>query len=202
MDCCTYRSLATGGPQCTNFTLASTDMRHARCSCKVLPMQKSFTRSRRLRRTGPLELKARGKRVAGCNHVVTFPVLASLDPQEQKGQLSDVDLPPPGCSRVKVELSRPLGLVLEEDVTRGGIFVAEIIPEGNAEKSQEIDMGDELIATSAIVYNSSESYGGVTVRRQMEIVRLTVRGEKFETVMAAIGTHPAHMKVTLELQKC
>lgn len=111
------------------------------------------------------------------------------------------DKPPPGCSRISVEIGRPLGLVLEEDVN-GNIFVAEVAKEGNAEKLGVIDVGDQLIATSAVVYEDSDSYGGVLVRKGMRIVRLNVRGETFDTVLGAIGTHPAHMKVTLELQKC
>lgn len=124
---------------------------------------------------------------------------ASENATERKGQ--EFDLPPPGCSRVKVELSRPIGLVLEED-RAGNIVVAELVKDGNAEKNGLVDVGDQLIATSAIVYGSVEDYQGVKVRKGMQTVRLNVRGERFETVMAAIGTHPGHMKVTLELQKC
>lgn len=113
----------------------------------------------------------------------------------------DYDLPPAGCSRFKVELRKPLGIVLEEDKS-GNIFVAELLKDGNADKSGLLDVGDQLIATSAVVYGNNEDYQGVRVRKGMEIVRLNVRGERFETVMAAIGTHPGHIKVTLELQKC
>ncbi|KAH7300721.1 hypothetical protein KP509_24G075800 [Ceratopteris richardii] len=111
------------------------------------------------------------------------------------------DYPPPGCTRMKVELSKPLGMILEEDKS-GNIFVAEVLKGGNADKSGLIDVGDQLIATSAIVYGSEDYYQGVRVRKGMQVVRLSVFGEKFDTVMAAIGTHPAHMKVTLEIQKC
>ncbi|XP_057833848.2 uncharacterized protein LOC131044522 isoform X2 [Cryptomeria japonica] len=116
---------------------------------------------------------------------------ASENAIESKGK--DFDLPPPGCSRFKVELSRPLGLVLEEDKA-GKIFVAEIVKDGNADKSGLVDIGDQLIATSAITYGNVEDYQGVKVRKGMQTVRLNVRGERFETVMAAIGTHPGHIK--------
>lgn len=53
-----------------------------------------------------------------------------------------------------------------------------------------------------VVYNTLEDYGGVTVRKGQERVRLLVKGEKFDTVMAAIGSHPGSWDVTLELQKC
>ncbi|CAI5518990.1 unnamed protein product [Closterium sp. Naga37s-1] len=103
------------------------------------------------------------------------------------------DVPPPGCSRIKIELARPLGLVLEERA--GGIFVAEVAQGGNAEATGLVDAGDQLIATSAIVFDDSDSYGGVVVKKGMRIVRFNVRGEKFDTVMAAIGTHPSYLKV-------
>eukprot|EP00897_Mesotaenium_endlicherianum_P008561 jgi/Mesen1/7733/ME000407S06965 len=121
--------------------------------------------------------------------------------ESDSGYLTDTDEPPPGCSRIKVELGRPLGLVLEEDKS-GNIFVAEVSSGGNAEKTGLIGVGDQLIATSAVVYNDSDDYGGVTVRKGMQLVRLNVRGESFNTVMAAIGTHPAYLKVNIELQKC
>eukprot|EP01018_Ginkgo_biloba_P039597 Gb_22216 [translate_table: standard] len=103
----------------------------------------------------------------------------SKDAIESKGQ--DFDLPPPGCSRIKLELSKPLGIVLEEDKV-GNIFVAEVVQGSNADKSGLVDLGDQLIATSAIVYGGEEDYQGVKVRKGMQIVRLNVRGERFETV--------------------
>ncbi|MCO5548184.1 hypothetical protein L7F22_001642 [Adiantum nelumboides] len=111
------------------------------------------------------------------------------------------EITPPGCTRVKVELKKPLGIILEENKV-GNIFVAEVVEGGNADKSGLVDVGDQLIATSAIVYGSEDYYQGVRVRKGMQIVRLSVFGEKFDTVMAAIGTHPAHVKVALEIQKC
>ncbi|XP_024521843.1 uncharacterized protein LOC9661727 [Selaginella moellendorffii] len=55
-------------------------------------------------------------------------------PQIISSSSSSEDAPPPGCSRVKVELRKPLGMILEED-SAGNIFVAEVSPGGNAEKS-------------------------------------------------------------------
>ena len=57
-----------------------------------------------------------------------------------------------------------------------------LLPGGNAEKTGGVEVGDELIATSAVVYNTEMDYGGVKVRKGQEVVRLTVRGEKFKTV--------------------
>lgn len=63
--------------------------------------------------------------------------------------------------------------------------MGEVIEGGNAYKSGLIDAGDQLIATSAIVYGSEEDYQGVMVRKGMQIIRLNVRGERFETVRSS-----------------
>ena len=63
-------------------------------------------------------------------------------------------------------------------------------------------MGDQLLATSAMVFNSTEEYGGVSVRKGEETIMFQVLGEDFKTVMAAIGTVPSQRLVTLKFQKC
>lgn len=54
----------------------------------------------------------------------------------------------------------------------------------------------------SVIYNTTREYGGVNVKGGQERVRLLVKGEKFDTVMAAISSHPGTMQVVLELQKC
>lgn len=73
------------------------------------------------------------------------------------------------------------GIAFEEDKF-GNVMVGEVIEGGNAYKSGLVDAGDQLIATSAIVYSSEDEYQGVVVRKGMQKVRLNVRGERFETV--------------------
>ena len=114
---------------------------------------------------------------------------------------ADEDKPPAGCTRYSINIKRPLGLVLEEK-KEGGIFVGEIVEGGNADKSGLVSVGDELIATSGVVFNSTQDYGGVSVKSGEETVRLAVRGEKFDTIMAAIASNPSQRTVTLEFQKC
>ena len=92
-------------------------------------------------------------------------------------------------------------MVLEEK-KEGGIFVGEIVEGGNADKSGLVSVGDELIATSGVVFNSTQDYGGVSVKSGEETVRLAVRGEKLDTIMAAIASNPSQRTVTLEFQKC
>jgi hypothetical protein len=86
-----------------------------------------------------------------------------------------------GCLIEKFHFFSSAGIAFEEDKV-GKIIVGEVIKDGNAYKSGLVDAGDELIATSAIVYGSEEDYQGVMVRKGMQIVRLGVRGERFETV--------------------
>ena len=84
----------------------------------------------------------------------------------------------------------------------GNIFVEELVPGGAAEQSGLISVGDRLIATSAIVFNSEMDYGGVSVKKGEEQIRFSTRGESFDVVMAAISTWPAPRKMKLEFQRC
>jgi C-terminal processing protease CtpA/Prc len=113
-----------------------------------------------------------------------------------------IDQIPTGCSRYSVSLGKPLGLILEERKSTGTIVVAEIVPGGNAEKSGVITVGDQLIATSGYTRTTEQMYGDITVKGGEQIVRLPVRGESFDTVLAAISSHPGNFQVKLEFQQC
>uniref|UniRef100_A0A7S4GIG1 PDZ domain-containing protein n=1 Tax=Eutreptiella gymnastica TaxID=73025 RepID=A0A7S4GIG1_9EUGL len=128
------------------------------------------------------------------SHMVNNPVFVSRASAEE-------DQPAPaGMTRFKVTLAKPFGMVLEED-GNGGIVVSEILEEGNAAKEGTIQVGDSLIATTALVYNTEQSYGSVTVKGGEQYVRVAVRGEKFDTIMAAIRTNPASVPPTLEFER-
>lgn len=140
-----------------------------------------------------------------------------------EAQYSEDDDIPANCSRYKVKLSKPLGLVLEEDRS-GAIFVAEVLPGGNAERLGLISPRDQLIATSGFIRTTEQVYGQTVVQGRQsacwrklyaqaddnsffvaggeQLIRLNCIGEKFDTVMAAIGSHLAGMEVELEFQKC
>jgi len=91
------------------------------------------------------------------------------------------------------------GIAFEEDKF-GNIFVDEVLEGGNAYRSGLIEAGDQLIATSAIVYGSEEDYQGVMVRKGMQIIRLNVRGERFETVRPSFfKIHISYMMPLLPL---
>jgi hypothetical protein len=120
---------------------------------------------------------------------------------ESGGQSEDGDdVIPPNCSRYKVKLQKPLGLVLEE--TADGIRVAEVQVGGNAERLGMISPRDQLIATSGFIRTTQQVYGEITVQGGERMIRLNVRGQSWETVMAAISSHLAGMEVELEFQKC
>ena len=91
---------------------------------------------------------------------------------------------PPGCSRYEVELSRPLGLFLEETKS-GTIVVAEIPEGGKAARLNTISVGDTLISTSALVYTRESEYQGNMVKSGEKRVILNCRGE----VRSAMRAH-------------
>ena len=80
-----------------------------------------------------------------------------------EAQSSDDDEIPANCSRYKVKISKPLGLVLEEDRS-GAIFVAEVLPGGNAERLGIISPRDQLIATSGFIRTTEQVYGQTVVQ--------------------------------------
>lgn len=80
------------------------------------------------------------------------------------------------------------GIVFEER-REGGIFIAELPEEGKAARTGLAEVGDELLATSAVVYTGQDTYGGVTVRKGMEVVRIPVRGESFNAVRPHTRPH-------------
>lgn len=130
----------------------------------------------------------------------TLLLVRSVSSGPESGGVEDDDVIPPNCSRYKVKLQKPLGLVLEE--TREGIRVAEVQPGGNAERLGMISPRDQLIATSGFIRTTQQVYGETTVQGGERMIRLNVRGESWDTVMAAISSHLAGMEVELEFQKC
>lgn len=89
-----------------------------------------------------------------------------------------VDRPqvPEGCSRYTVELSRPLGLVLEER-SSGEIFVGDVPAGGQAAREGMVQAGDLLISVTGVAYTKESSYQGAVVRSGETRVTLNVRNE-------------------------
>eukprot|EP00892_Ulva_mutabilis_P006417 jgi/Ulvmu1/4147/UM019_0126.1 len=113
----------------------------------------------------------------------------------------DSDKVPEGCSRYTVELSRPLGLVLEEK-GKGEIVVGDVPVGGQAAIQGMVQPGDLLISVTGVAYTKESNYQGATVRSGETRVTVNVRSEKFDTVMAAIGSHKAGQLVQLTFQRC
>eukprot|EP00882_Tetradesmus_deserticola_P004421 GHRQ01004665.1.p1 GENE.GHRQ01004665.1~~GHRQ01004665.1.p1 ORF type:complete len:170 (+),score=33.66 GHRQ01004665.1:141-650(+) len=114
----------------------------------------------------------------------------------------DNEVIPPGCSRYSISIKKPLGLVLEQNKSSGIITVAEISPEGSAARTGLVAVGDQLLATSGVTYSMEEEYGEVKVKKGQTVVRVNAIGQPFKAISAAIGSHPGHMEVTLEFQRC
>ena len=114
---------------------------------------------------------------------------------------NDKDNIPPNCTRVSVEVKKPLGLILEEDGL-GGIRVAEVIEEGNCAKTKLIRAGDKILAISAEIKTRTQDYGGVSVGSGEEMICLQVQGEKFDTIMAAISSYPSQKTMKIDVLKC
>ena len=56
--------------------------------------------------------------------------------------------------------------------------------------------------TEVVAAATMDLFRGANVRRGEQMVRVMVRNNSWKTVMAAISSHPAHLKVTLEFQRC
>ncbi|KAH7620200.1 hypothetical protein NADE_002830 [Nannochloris sp. 'desiccata'] len=139
---------------------------------------------------------------SSTRHIITKAQEDAINQSAPSVAEQSIDQIPTGCSRYSVSLGKPLGLVLEERKSTGTIIVAEIVPGGNAERSGVISVGDQLIATSGYTRNTEQIYNDITVRGGEQIIRLPVRGESFDTVLAAISSHPGNFQVKLEFQQC
>ena len=120
-----------------------------------------------------------------------------IDPQV-RGRAPGTD------ERSRGATSTPIGPVTLRSRTRPPVTSIPLCfaADGNAAKAGLVSVGDQLLSTSALVFNSSSDYGGVSVKKGEETIKFAVRGEKFDTVMAAIGSNPSQRLVTLEFQKC
>ncbi|WPT15014.1 hypothetical protein PSENEW3_00002955 [Picochlorum sp. SENEW3] len=88
-------------------------------------------------------------------------------------------------------------------VTASGLIrVAEISETGSAARTGKVSVNDILIATSGIIKTTEQVYGETVVQGGEKLVRMTVQGQKFDTVLAAIGSHLAGMEVEMEFQRC
>lgn len=86
-----------------------------------------------------------------------------------------------------VRLNKPLGIVFEENVAgeEKGVRVAELLQGGNADSNGRVCVGDELVATSAVIFKDKRGAGFTNWERQM----ITCTSMSFDGVMGAIGSN-------------
>ena len=101
------------------------------------------------------------RRYAACASSKRRYAACASSPSEGKEGEQD-DAIPANCTRVSVEVKKPLGLILEEDGL-GGIVVVEVVSEGNSAKTKLIRKGDKILAISAQIKTRTQDYGGVSV---------------------------------------
>lgn len=82
-----------------------------------------------------------------------------------------------------VEVSKPLGAILEED-RQGDVFVAEVIPGGNAERAG-LKPGERISMVSATFGNDLWSVRGAGLDRVMKAIKVRVG-----TSVSVSLTHP------------
>eukprot|EP00271_Cylindrocystis_brebissonii_P019010 TRINITY_DN5589_c3_g1_i1.p1 TRINITY_DN5589_c3_g1~~TRINITY_DN5589_c3_g1_i1.p1 ORF type:complete len:221 (-),score=10.02 TRINITY_DN5589_c3_g1_i1:705-1367(-) len=150
------------------------------------------------------------KRLCYCRRLCSAgqqarPSVSSAASGFPEGQGNSVDksaLPSPGSTLTaandnsevySVSLQKPMGIVFEE-AKDGAIFVSQIVANSHASKtSPSIAVGDRLLSTTA----QATQPNGAT----REVIFET-RGEKFETVMAAILSNVcARCFITLSFQR-
>lgn len=88
----------------------------------------------------------------------------------------------------KVRLAKPLGIAFEENEVDKplGVRVAQIVPGGNADLNGRICVGDELVATSAVIFTDKYNQGSFSnwERQMIACTRMD-----FDSIMAAIGSN-------------
>lgn len=118
-------------------------------------------------------------------------------------------LTPPTNTIHEVVIKKPLGITLAENASLNHVFIEEINPNGNAAATGQVQVGDIIAATSAIVLKSnadSDNYGkeghGQRLYDNWETIMFECEGQSFDTVMAAVGSNNERWginKITLRL---
>ncbi|KAJ1622776.1 hypothetical protein T492DRAFT_1059924 [Pavlovales sp. CCMP2436] len=87
-----------------------------------------------------------------------------------------------------VRLPKPLGIVFEEAEVgqASGVRVAGLVESGNAERDGRVCIGDELVATSAVIFIDKFGSGSFTSweRQMVPCVKMD-----FNAIMSAIGSN-------------
>lgn len=107
-------------------------------------------------------------------------------------------------------IKKPLGIVLAENAKDQTVFVEEVVPGGNAEQTGKVQVGDVLVACSATLLKAGkegeferEGYGQRPYDN-WETVNFDCRGQKYETVMAALSSNNPRWginQITISLER-
>uniref|UniRef100_A0A6U1P4I4 PDZ domain-containing protein n=1 Tax=Fibrocapsa japonica TaxID=94617 RepID=A0A6U1P4I4_9STRA len=99
-----------------------------------------------------------------------LPIKMSLSDDEELRKQSRA-LRKPGANDRVAEVNKPLGMVLEED-ERGDVYVADVIPGGNAARTGKIFQGDKVVMISATFGEEVWSTRGVGIGSVMNAVKV------------------------------
>lgn len=96
---------------------------------------------------------------------------------------------------VTLKLRKPVGVVFTQKPTGGPVYVDEVTPGGNADKSGAVKVGDVLTKCSAVVLKAgkdgqyeTEGYGQRPYDN-WETVMFDCEGQDFKTVMSALKSN-------------
>jgi hypothetical protein len=87
----------------------------------------------------------------------------------------------------EITLKKPLGIVFEEfEEGSGGLFVQDLVPGGNAERSRQVQVGDVLVGMTAV------KVVGAKYERRL----IPARKFDFDTMVGAIGSNDERFSCT------
>lgn len=106
-----------------------------------------------------------------------FADFMSPFPEEDQAAFPEVFNLPKGT--YELDLAKPLGIVFEEIEIGKGLYVQELVEGGNADLSGKVQVGDNLVAISAV------KIVGAKYERRL----IPCRGFDFDTMVGAIGSN-------------
>jgi len=98
-------------------------------------------------------------------------------PDEDRTAFPEVFTLPKGCYEVSLE--KPLGIIFEEIEAGQGLYVQDLVEGGNAERSGQVNIGDNLVAMTAV------KVVGAKYERRL----IPSRRFDFDTMVGAMGSN-------------
>ena len=107
----------------------------------------------------------------------SFDDMMSVFPEEDRAAYPEVFTLPKGV--YEVALTKPLGIVFEEIDAGRGLYVQDLVPDGNAARSGKIQPGDVLVGMTAV------KIVGAKYERRM----IPARNFDFDTMVGAVSSN-------------